>query len=366
MIRIFTVCLGLTAAACIHPATSAERYQAAGAFSLAMEYQNLAYEKDGREDASELIRNIELARILFKEKLEALDQEQAFERGHALVVEWVEFERWVSRLRVPGVGQKDLSELLDAWRLKASKALVAAVDASASQGEALHERLKLLRHASSLAPSDRELSQRYERLKAALSREVRVDVSCGPGLGESCQEIRGLWLESFSRVRRELVHTVGEGNEGYDTKLVIQIDSRTEEEPWYVVRREEHETNVQLFNQFREPVVDGKGQAKTKTVRALSQIEESWRRVTVRAELVWLDLRAQDGKPRTFRSQRKKESRVQYLKWTGDPRALKSNGIMDRFETSRRNPVAAKLLERQGVTEIVAELFNAWVKEVDK
>ena len=366
MIRSLLICFVAAAAGCIHPATSAERYQAGGSFTLAMEYQNIAFEKEGREDASELIRNIELTRVRFKEKLDGLEKEKGFERAHALMIEWVEFERWIARLRVPGVVAKDLSQLLESWRLKASNSLVAQVDESISDEEALLMRLKLLRHAYALSPSDRELSQRYERLKGALSRDVNVVVQCSLTLAELCQEIRGLWLELFSRVRRELVHTVGEDTQRYDTKLLIMVDSRGQEEPWQVVRADDYETNVKLFNQFREPLTDSDGNVQTKTVYARSKVEESWRKVSVRAELQWTDLRAKGEQPRSFRAERTHESRVQYLKWSGDPRALEQNGVLDRFETNRRDPVSSEILQRRGVTEIVAELFNTWVKEVDQ
>jgi len=356
----------LSVVSCVHPSTSAERYQAEGNFSLAMEYKALAYEMDGREDTSALIRGIELARVGFNEQLEGCDNDSAYERGHAIVTEWVEFERWIARLRIPGLPPQDLTKLSEMWRQRAGRELVEEADSSTDEGRALQERLKLLRHALALNPSDQALSKRYERLKSALSRDVEVVFACEPSLGQICDELRAIWLELFSRVRHELVHMVSPKSPRFDTRITVSISSRETERPWYPSEELRHEAEVQLFNQYREPLKDADGENKTMTVRANSVVEESWRKVEVAGTLKWQDLRNADSLPREFSSRRRHQSLSRYLRWKGDVRALEPSQLLEQVGTNRRDPLALDVLQRRGVSEVVTELFGQWMKEAEK
>lgn len=358
--------LALMVSGCVHPATTAERYQAEGQYSLALEYQSLAYELDDRSTAEPLLRAVELARAGFKEGLQSLETLGQFEKGHALVVEWLELERWIARQRIPGLNEPDFGDLSKEWRLKARRSLLEQVDASVSSGLDLHERLRLLRHALALSPSDRELKVRYERLKAALSRQVMVEVRCDPLLRVVCEEVRGIWLEAFSEVRRELIHNLEKSASQYDTKLFLTVSGNYQHEDWYVRSRDSHELEVPRYNEFREPMTNADGEELTEIIRAESKVEEAWQRVSVSAELVWKDLRDKAKPARTFKSNSTQESKAQYLSWKGDSRALEQSGLMNRIATSRRNPLSPRLLERRGVDAAVTKLFSAWIKEVEK
>ena len=131
---VVTLILAVSIVACIHPGTSAQRYEADGNFSLAMEYQSLAYEMDGREDSAALVRGVELARVGFEERLARCERDKAYEQGHSIVVEWMEFERWIARLRISDLPMRELTERLETWRQRASRDLIGMVDVATEEG----------------------------------------------------------------------------------------------------------------------------------------------------------------------------------------------------------------------------------------
>ena len=351
---------------CIHPSTTAELYQAKNSFSFASEYQALAFERDGRLAASDLVRAIELARSDYRDKLARAEENQAFEAGFALLNTWIEFEEWVSSQRLSELAQLDLSPLEPRWTELAKQSLTDRADALVDSNGAPLDVLKLLRRALAIDPNNPELDARYRRLKSALSRQVRLRVHCEPSLLDLCDEIRGLWLEELSRVRRELVFDVEEGAEVFDTQLTIRIYESQRFKPWSTQARRRHAVEVPVLNEFREPLFDEDGRPKMLTVEAYSAIEAASREVTVTAELDWEDLRDDTSSIRKFQSKNTQSSAVEFLKWKGDHRAILSSGLLERVSKSRRDPLSSRYMLRRAITSVVSDLFKQWIKEIDQ
>lgn len=353
-------------ASCIHPSTTAELYQANGAFVFAAEYHAVAFEADDRSSSLELVRGIELSRSAFKEKLKKAEADGRYEVGFAVLHAWVEFEEWVARQRIQDLTRQDLGDLEKRWTRLAQQSLIDQVDALVSSGGDPLDILRALRKALALTPNDRELDARYRRLKAALSRQVRLSVHCEPSLSGLCGEVRGLWLEELSRVRRELVFDVEEGSDAFDTQLTLRIFESERYAPWSLKERRRHEIEVKVLNEFKEPILDEAGRPKVRTVQAYSAIEIASREVTVTAELDWEDLRSKASKVKRFTSKETRRSEVEFLQWKGDDRAMVSSGLLERVSKSRRDPLSKALLQRRGISSVVEDLFRQWIKEIDQ
>ena len=350
---------------CIHPSTTGELYRAQGEFSLAAEYMAIGYEQDGRETASELSRTIELARSEYKEKLAAVEANEQYVDAFELVREWQDFEYWVESRRIDEISALDLKPVVRRLEEKAVNESLQRFDELSAEDVEHSILLPVLRQALALSPNDAELARRYERLKAALTRQTFISVQCPPSFGDLCRELRSLWVEELTKIRRELIFDIGLQNGRYDTRLNLILSDHISGQQWYRKEEGRREATVPVLNELREAVVDDDGNKVVRGIAANFQVWESWRRVEVQGAVVEENLRGASTGPKRYASSFSSQSQTQYIYWTGDERALVAEGLISKYGTSRRGPQSYENLRRQAAMKVLSAIFSQWIKGME-